>query len=201
MKRVRLSQLAEVLARHPGAAIVTMIVRTEPRLLAKSRTDKRPVGEVYPLGIEKLCLGRFMVKNDYERNVRSQRAREGHRRPNAFTRDKLWQGAGTRVNGVFARHKESGRLYVVARPQTDEWGEPVRIWERWIDLATGRDLDGPEREELVREWLRDRPGTGAKQQCARPVPYRTYHVVSIHSLTIGGETFSIEPDQPAYTLT
>lgn len=200
MKRVRLAQLGEVLARHPGTAIVTMVVRTEPRLLAKSRSDKRPVAEVYPLGIEKLCLGRFMVKNDYQSNVRLQRAREGHRRPNAFRRDKLWKGAGRRVNGLFAVHKESGRLYIVARPQTDERGEPVKLWERWIDLSTGQDLDQQQREDLVANWLRDRPSANAKQQVARPVPYRTYHVLSVRALTIGGESFSIEPDQPAHVL-
>jgi hypothetical protein len=201
MKHVTLAKLIEVLSAHPGTAIVTMVTRTEPRLLARSRSDRtQKACDRWPHGIEKLCLGRFMLRNNYQANVRAQRRREGHPRPEAFTRDKLWAGKGRRIGNYVAEHKESGRLYLVARPQTDAGGNPVRLWERWIDLATGQDLDAIQRAELVRDWLHDRPAQNTKQQVSRPIPYRTYHVVSVHTLQINGETWRIDPDVPAYRV-
>lgn len=199
MKRIKLSELDQVLTGHGGAVIVTMVTRTTPPLLARSRRDKSPTAERFPMGVEKLALGRFVLKADYERNVRAQRKREGHKRPDAFRRDKLWNGHGRRV-GAFAEHTETGEIYVVARPQSDYRGRPIRIWERWIDLSTGQDLDARQIEELARDYLRDRPATNEKQELTRTIPYRTYRVAAIHSVQVGGEVLVIVPDQPAHML-
>lgn len=198
MQSVPLAELVGLLDRRPGAAIVTMVVRTEPALLVKSRADGTATAERFPHGIEKLALGRFMLANRYASNVRSQRRREGHPRPTAFRSGKLWAGHGERIGRFLARHTEHDRLYVVARPQSDDQGDAIKLWERWIDLATGRDLDGPELADLTKNYLRDRPAENRKQELRRRIPYRTYHVVSIHTVTIGGEVYRIEPDRSAY---
>lgn len=200
MRRITLSQLVEKLETHAGAVIISMTTRTEPRLLAKSRRTREPTEERYSQGVEKLCRGLFMLANRYRDNVRSQRRREGHASPNGFRSDKLWAGKGERLGRFLARHKETGKLYVVARPASDEHGYPVRIWQRWIDLATGRDIAGEELLELRRDWLADRPAENHKQQLARRIPYRTYQVLSIHSVTFAGETYKVEFDRQPWVL-
>jgi hypothetical protein len=191
MQNVNLDRLLAILDAHPGAAIVTMVTRTEPRLLRKSRRSGQPCDERWPHGIEKLVRGRFMLANRYAANVRAQRRRENHPRAEAFQRAKLWRGKGQRIGRFLARHQDSGELYLVARPAADERGQPVRLWERWIDLATGRDIVGEEFTELAADWLRDLRGSNPKQQLARQIPYRTYHVVAIHSVTIGGAVYRL----------
>lgn len=198
MRRVALAELVRLLDRHPGAAIVTMVVRTEPRLLVKSRLDGTPTPERFPHGIEKLGLGRFMLANRYQANVREQRRREAHPRPRAFRSGKLWSGHGERIGRFLARHTEHDRLYLVARPQSDSYGNPAKLWERWIDLARGCDLAGDELDDVKQNYLRDLPAESKKQELRRRIPYRTYHVVSVHSVTIGGQVYRVEPDRSAF---
>ena len=198
MKSVTLSELLKLLDAHCGAVIVAMTARTEPKLLMRSRATQE-VGR-YPHGLEKLCRGRFMLANRYRDNVRAQRRREGHARPESFRSGKLWAGKGERIGRFIARHTDTGALYVVARPASDEHGYPVRIYQRWIDLATGRDVTGDELVELQRDWLADPPRITHKQQLARQVPYRTYHVQSIHAITFGGETYKVRFDRQPWLL-
>lgn len=198
MRRLTLSELLELLETHCGAVIVTMTTRTEPRLLVRSRTTQQV--RRYPQGVEKLCHGRFMLANRYRDNVRAQRRREAHPRPESFRAGKLWNGKGERLGRFLARHVETGALYVVARPASDEQGYPVRIWQRWIDLATGRNIEGEELLELRRDWLAHRPALNEKQQLARRIPYRTYQVISIHSVTFGGQVYGLRFDRQPWLL-
>jgi len=199
MTVLSLAELLKLLDAHCGAVIVSLTARTEPKLLMRSRRDPAVVGR-YPEGIEKLVRGSFMLANRYRDNVRAQRRREGHPKPESFRTGKLWAGHGERVGRFIARHVESGRLYVVARPASDEHGYPVRIWQRWIDLATGRDIAGDELVELRRDWLANPPTISHKQQLARQIPYRTYHLVSIHTLRFGGESYRLRFDRQPWLL-
>lgn len=192
MRQVPLERLLAILEGHRGTIVVTMVTRTVPRLLAKSRRDKTPTAQTFPLGVEKLSLGRFILANSYRRNVVAQRQREKHPQPAAFDTDRLWAGAGRRLGRFLAQHKESGRLYVVARPQSDGRGNPLSIWTRWINLRTGKDLSGENLEELQTNYLRDLPSANRKQQLRRPIPYRTHHCVSIHSVTVGGVDYAVQ---------
>ena len=200
MNRVSLERLVGILEQHRGAAIVTAVTRTEPRLLAKSRKDKSPTAARYSHGVEKLCLTRLILANRYQDNVRAQRRREGHPKPEAFRASKLWRGRGRRVGRFLAVHVEHDRIYLVARPQADELGQPVRIWERWINLATGKDIEGEELEELKRDYLRDLPSSNAKQEVVRRIPYRCYQVESVHSVTVNGQVFALERERSAHRL-
>lgn len=198
MKRVHLRRLVEILEGHRGTAIVAAVTRTEPRLLARSRSDKSPTSDRYPHGIEKLCLTRFILANRYQANVQAQRRREGHPAPEAFRASKLWGGKGKRIGRFLAVHVDRDQVYLVARPQSDELGQPVRIWERWINLATGEDIEGEELDRLKRDYLRDIPSSSPKQQVVRRIPYRCYQVESVHSVTIGGQVFAIERDRTGH---
>lgn len=201
MRKLRLAELIGLLNTHSGAVIVSMTARTEPTLLRKSRGTGQPVEERYPEGIEKIVRGRFMLASAYGANVRAQRKREGHPHPERFRAGKLWAGKGVRLCRFLAQHVETKHLYVVARPASDEHGYPVRLHERWIDLHQVRDVEGEELAELQTDWLKDPPRKPAKkQQLARQIPYRTYRVGSIHSITFGGETYGVEEDRPAYVL-
>lgn len=199
MKRVTLEQLLKILDAHRGAVIVAMVTRTEPRLLVRSRKTREPSAERYPHGIEKLCHGRFLLANNYGANVRAQRRRESHPNPKGFRAGQIWCGKGERVGRFLVRHTDSGAIYVRARPASDQRGLPVRLWERWINLATGADAAGDELVELQRDWLADRPAENRKQQLARTIPYRTYQVLSIHSATVGAETYRLMPDASAFS--
>jgi hypothetical protein len=201
MKRVTLSRLLAILDQYRGTVIVSAVTRTEPRLLAKSRLDGTPTADRWPHGVEKLCLGRFILANRYQENVRAQRRREGHPKPEAFRAGKLWRGHGRRIGRFLARHDGRDRWYIVARPQSDEQGRPVRIWERWIDLATGQDVTGEELEELGRDWLRDAANAAGRQGVRRTIPYRTYHVESIRTVTLAGTVYAVVPDRSAHTPT
>lgn len=199
MNRVTLARLEQILATHPGTVIVTMVCRTEPALLVKSRRTRQPTGERWPHGIEKIARGQFALGTFYGRNVRDQRRREGHPRPEAFRATRLWHGKGRRVGRYLVEHVETGRLYVRARPKSDEHGWPVRIYERWIDLTTGGDVLGDELVELQRDWLRDPPRRNGKQQLAKQIPYRTYEAVHVHSVTLGGRIYRLTPDREAFS--
>lgn len=186
------SRLLALLENYRGAVIATMVCRTMPELLKRSRRDKTPTAEVYPHGVEKLAKGRCCLAADYQRNVRTQRAREGHRKPTGFRAEGIWNGQGERVGRFLVRHRETGQFYVRARPQGDEHGRPVRLWERWIDLATGRDVEGDALDRLKTDYLRHLPSEDRKQELIRRVPYRTYHLVGIHSVVLGGEVYQID---------
>ena len=196
MKSVTLDELLPRLEEHCGAVIVAMTTRTEPPLLKKARNDGRSVDDHFPCGVLKLARGSFMLANRYRDNVRSQRRREGHPRPESFRSGKLWGGAGERLGRFLARHVETGRLYVVARPASDRNGYPVRIWQRWIDLHSGDELAGDRLMDLRRNWMADPPSFSTKQALARQIPYRTYMAPSIHSVTFGGQVYRLIADNP-----
>lgn len=201
MLRLTLAELIEKLDAHRGTVIVAMIARTEPPLLAKSRATRQPPVEKYPAGIEKLVRGRFCLGTNYQSNVWEQRRREGHPDPDAFTTEAIWRGKGERLGRFLVRHKPTGKLYVRARPASHpRTGYPVRIWEKWIDLATGRDVAGDELLDLGANWLQDRQSVNRKQQLARTIPYQTYHVESIHAVILGRQTFQLRPDALAHRL-
>jgi hypothetical protein len=195
---VTIGRLVAILRQHPGAAIITAVTRTQPRLLAKSRADGTPTADRYPHGIEKLALARLMVATRYATNVRAQRRRERHPAPDAFTASPLWAGHGHRLNEYLVAHVDGDRLYLRARPQTDAAGNHVKLWERWIDLARGVDLTPDELEILRRDYLRDRPAANRKQQLHRAVPYQTYHLVSVLSVTVAGKVYALAPDRSAF---
>jgi hypothetical protein len=199
VRAVTLTQLIEILGRYNGSAIVVAVTRTQPRLLVKSRADGTPTADKYPHGVEKLTRQQMLLANCYEDNVVQQRRREGHPRPRAFKASALWRGKGSRLGKFLVRHVDDDRLYLRARPKSDDLGQPVRLWERWIDLGSGCDLTGEALEELKTFYLRDVPSANRKQQLNCPVPYRTYHVISIDSIKVGGEVYTLKADRCPFT--
>jgi len=202
MKRVTLSQLGQVLGAAKGTMIVTLVTRTEPKLLRKCRTTGEPTEAVYPLGVERLSYGRFMLGTDYQGNVRSRREREGHGQPDGFRAESLWAGRGQRIGAYLARHRDSRRLYLVARPASDEQGRPVKMRSAWRCVHDGRPIEGRELIALEDDFLADRPrkAIAKKQELAREIPYRTYDLTSIVALTFAGEAYRLEYDRYPFCL-
>jgi hypothetical protein len=199
MDRMTIARLEQVLGAHHGAVIVGMVCRTEPELLRKSRRTGQATAERWPHGVEKLVRGQFLLGSCYQGGVRRQRRREGHPRPDDFHASRQWHGHGRHVGRFLIEHVDTGRLYVRARPKSDEHGYPVRLYERWIDLATCADVVGDELVELQRDWLRDPPRRSAKQQLAKQIPYRAYQLLSVHSVLVDGRVCRLAPDREAYT--
>lgn len=200
MKAVRLATLLEILNAHAGAVIVTALTRTQPRLLVRSRATGQPTVERFPFGVEKLAFGRFILAARYERNVRAQRTREGHPDPRGFVDEPLWAGKGKRLGRFVARHEPSGRLYLVARPESDQRGRPVKLRETWIRLHDGAAVEGEELVDLVENFLVDRPRPARKQELRREVPYRVYDLGHLVALRVDGVTYQLEPDACPFAL-
>lgn len=198
--QVSLSELLAILDSHKGALIVTMVTRTNPKLLAKSRATGQATVERFPQGIERMAYGRFLLGTNYEANVQAQREREGHDDPQGFAVEGLWksqahpEGAGRHLGRFLVVHVDKpGVFYFRCRPQSDEQGMPLKIRSELINPDTGDEIVGDDLDDLIHNYMPAR-GPAKKQEVAREIPYRAYEVGGIVSLTVGGITYELDHD-------
>jgi hypothetical protein len=134
---ITMPQLVDLMEdRTAGARILTMVARTNPKCLKKTRDDKTPVAVLYPEGIERLNFTRCMVGFNYEANM--QKALPDP----SFEAGPIWNGKGKRVGRFVVEHTVTGNRYFRVRPDTDREGLPRPLQSRWTDLATGEAIEG-----------------------------------------------------------
>lgn len=115
-----LSQLEEIVQK-PGAKIVGMTTRTQPKLLKKSRITGEPCPHKE---VTRITERTVIIACNYESCVNRQRAREDM--PNDFRAEELWKGKGKHVENhpFLIEHTETGQQYVALmnlRTNKDDW--------------------------------------------------------------------------------
>ena len=159
-------------------------------MVKKHRVTGQPTVEIYPLGVERRAVGRFMLGNDYEANVNAQREREN--KDADFVVAGLWvskkhpEGAGRHVEGLPAlvRHVDTSEEYVCCRPHQTKSGKIVKEHDEWIDVATGKKLSAAQVEDLKINLL-DKVSASKKQDLDKEIPVRCIHVENVKAACYG----------------
>jgi hypothetical protein len=181
-------ELVDMLESHKGAVCISMFSRTMPKMTVKSRVTGEP--NPHKAGVIRLAYRRAMIGVNYEAGVNRERTNEGE--VPDFVAESLWNGAGERAGQYFARHKVTGKLYLVVRPEQKtnddtEIGKsaPV-IADRWIDAATMKEVD----PDTLADYL-PVPSKSGKQGVAHDLLWRCYALDSIQSVTVDGTTYQV----------
>mgnify|MGYP000154895923 CR=1 FL=1 len=182
MKIITVRKLAEMLTNFSGASMVSIVTATAPKMNKRHRETK----EVNPfLGKEVLRTAHRhgMLGASYEQAVINRRENEDHPRPESFTADKLWNGAGEHVEGskTLVRHKETGKLYMVFYPSA----RPSVKADAWT--VDGEEVAG---ETLV-PFLPPVAEGSKRQETSERVAWRTIALENVRQLVVGGETYTV----------
>ena len=188
MKILTENQLADRLSTLTGAAMVSIVTATEPKMNVKSRLTKEP--NPYMGRVVRTAVRQGMIGASYENAVQNRRVAEGHEAAMAgetFHAAELWNGKGEHVNGskALVRHKETNRLYLVFYPRQDAEGAVKVTKDVW--LCDGEPID----EKCLKSYLPPRREGAPRQETERPVAWRCIRLESIVSLTGWGDTFTI----------
>lgn len=182
------AELALFLTNFAGASFVSVETVTEPKMVKHHRVT----GEVNPFlnRVTRRATRLGMLGAFYENAVQNQRVREEHpaaMRGERFRAEELWNGAGEHVDNsaCLARHRRTGKLYLVLYPRQDGEGTVVVQSSEWR-------VDGqPVEVSTLRPYLAAvREGT-ERQETERPIAWRTIALENIVSITVRGETFTI----------
>ena len=174
---------------HAGCSIVTLATATVKTpgdgMTKKHRVTKQPTTEVYPQGVRREAVGRYLLGNDYENNVNQERARE--EKEADFVVAGLWvskahpEGAG-RHDEQFPQymvfHADTKREYIQARPKQNKAGKITKEKDSYIDIASGRKLTAAEVEDLKENFL-DKVAPNKKQDLEKEIPTRAIAVENV----------------------
>ena len=177
----------------PGAKIVRVTTLTLPKMNVKSRVTKEP--NPHTEGVTRRASRIIVLGANYEAAVNRQRANEAtdEELPDLeyFAAEKLWHGAGERIEGhpMLARYSTTGQVYFCYRPHQDrETGLPDCLADEWRSVKTGAVIDVDTLIDLLPV-----PSSAPKQEVDRPVPWRTLHVENMREVVHGEYHFILPP--------
>jgi hypothetical protein len=137
-----------------------------------------------------------MLNVDYENAVNNRRGQEtaDGEFMEEFNAEALWGGKGEHVCRGIARHKGTLEEYLVFYPRHDEKGDPTTkdIGYFLVDEITKEET--VIEKEVLLPYLKAK-GVNKRQQVDRPVPWRTFKLDSLVSITVGGEKHLIVKDR------
>jgi hypothetical protein len=181
--------LALITAASLGSKIVSLATRTrkEPGngMVKKHRLTGQPTTELYPAGVERRAVGRFILGFDYANNVNAQRERENKQAD--FVAEGLWvskahpEGAGRHDEeypAYMVYHVDSLKQYLRTRPHQNKQGRIVKEHDGWFNVANGQPITGNALADL-KENLLDKHGPAKKQDLDKEIPVRCVEVPNI----------------------
>ena len=161
--RTDLNGIISYLDGQKGAIACSVVARTAPKLLVKSRINHDLLAaDLYPRGVERIALRNIMLGVNYEAAVNRARTAEivaNHQSAASaeyFDARFLWQdkngiGHGVKVEGhpYLVTHDTGGGLYFATRPYQFPTDDPAVVsgtcapvqMDEWRDIASGRSLD------------------------------------------------------------
>jgi hypothetical protein len=178
-----------------GAAIVSLATRTRKAagdgMVKKHRMTGIATTDLYPQGVERRAVGRFIMGFDYGNNVNAQREREG--KAADFVAEGLWvskahpEGAGRHDEEYpkfMVYHVDTLKQYLRTRPHQDKHGRIVKEHDGWFNVATGQPITGTALADL-KENLLDKKGPAKKQDLDKEIPVRCIEVGNVVAARYG----------------
>lgn len=171
----------------PGNTFMKITTCTEPAMNKKSRVSGNPNPYTDVKCISELTIS---LGFDYESAVNRQRIKElmdqySISKENAeiineqFYSQSLWKGKGQHVNRYTVTHTDTGKLYLIYRPNT-------KISQMFIN-SIGQKIP----EEALEEYCPPK-SKSASQGLEKEVQVRTLKLESILQFVINGITYNVE---------
>jgi hypothetical protein len=159
---ITIQKLIDSLQEHKGTQFVTLITKTQPKLL------KNPLEPIFKVSRVNIC-----VNWNYSNSVNLQRMREGNE--DAFVpQPRKW---GTRIpHSPFVEHK--GQLYLEAKIE--------KSLDYHYENANGDTIEN----SIVNPYLPQRKQSST-QQTEKEIILRDYNVENIVSIAMQGETYLV----------
>lgn len=175
--------------------------------VAKHRATGQAFGDLYPKGI---ILTRSIViraGRSYERDVVNQRVAESDNpesrwhgksadeiRAEGYQSEGLFKGNARSIGRHLAQHNKTGQVYFVYSPDQTRDSAELRKenWSRYVDAATGRELEAWEVAD-VKENLLSVSGKTGKQGVEFDRARRTLKIENLLQVK-AGDTFSVDGD-------
>lgn len=196
--RVTIESCLETLARKPGAKVVVMVTFTKPKLNKRNRTTGEPCP--YAAGVMRMAERYGMLGVSYENAVNNQRGREEQPTNEDdvvqyFQAKSLWNGLGEHIPGnpFLVRHNSTGKEYVTFMPRRNKENEVQNGAERWIDLATGLDLD----PTSIEDYLPPAPKDSGRQETDAITFWKCIAIENVKQIRTNGEIYDIISPQMA----
>jgi len=161
-RTITIKALMDSLQEHKGTQFVTIVAKTQPKLL------KNPLGPIFKVSRVNIC-----VNWNYRNSVNLQRMREGNK--DIFVpKPRPW---GTRLpNSPFVEHK--GQLYLEAKVE--------KSLDHHYEMPNGDIIE----DSKVTPYLPQRKQSST-QQTEKEIILRDYIVENIISITMQGETYLV----------
>lgn len=209
------TELEAALAK-PGLPFVSILYRTQfvsgDGLLVNGRVSGVESARRYPQGVKHICSKTIRPRKSYGEDIIRERIAEAAQGIGPFAgKDaeeirrigydvaELHRGHSERVGPFLAQHKIRKTIYVRFSLDQSRGGPEVRAanWERYVDIATGKDLSEAELAALKADYLAKKTKC-AKQGCAFERFPRTLKATNLLQVVCGevyafdGENFRID---------